>query len=157
MRKLLIAAGCSSLIFFAGWAFGQTELDASRWHQYEKLDDLAVTMYVRGYTQGYTDGDSSMEKITAVLFKGAPIDSERKKLLTPQVAHVAEIEGMGKNRDVTTGKLKDAITAFYDDYHNAPICWNNALQFSVWSLNGDAPTEQELDSARKSAAENACK
>lgn len=41
-------------------------------------------------------------------------------------------------------------------YRNAPVCWKTALQFSVWSLNGDAPAEQELDSARKFDAANGC-
>lgn len=158
MRKLFIAAGCSSLIFFAGWALGQEkQFDASGWRELEKVDDLASLTYVKAYSQGYVDGENAMEIVASVVTHGKPVDPETKKLVAPHVARITEMQGMGKNRDLTFAKIKDTVTAFYADYRNAPICWNTALQFSVWSLNGDAPTEQELDSARKSGAENACK
>jgi len=96
MRKLFIAAGCCGLIFFAGWAFGQQVLDASRWNEIGRQDDCARMMYVLGYTQGYEDGDSAMEKVAFVLTKGNPPDSATKALLTPQVTRIAEVEGRGK-------------------------------------------------------------
>jgi hypothetical protein len=157
MRKPYMVVGCCGLILIAVWAFGQQELDASRWRDVAKSDDLALAMFVRGYIQGYTDGDSAMEKVTAVITKGAPIDSETKKLLAPQATRIAEVEGMGKSRDLTVGKIKDTTSAFYSDHRNAPVCWNAALQFSLWSLNGDAATEQELNSARMRGAESGCK
>jgi hypothetical protein len=156
VRKPLIAAGCCGLIFLAGWAFGQQQaLDASGWHQVGKADDLALI--VKAYIQGYSDGDSAMEKVAAVLTKGNPIDPETKKLVAPQAVHIAEVQGMGQNRDLTVAKVKDAMSAFYADYRNAPVCWNTALQFSAWSLNADAPTQQELDLARKQGADMGCK
>jgi hypothetical protein len=155
MRKLFVLVGCCGLTLIAVWAFAQQELDASRWREMGKADELAVMMYVRGYTQGYADGDSAMEKVAKVLTKGAPIDSETKKLLMPQMRHIVESQGFG--HDITVGKVKDTMSTFYADHRNAPVCWNDALQFSLWSLNGDAVTQQELDSARKRGAENGCK
>jgi hypothetical protein len=157
MRKLFIAAGCCGLIFFAGWAFGQQVLDASRWNEIGRQDDYARMMYVLGYTQGYEDGDSAMEKVAFVLTKGNPPDSATKALLTPQVTRIAEVEGRGKNHGITVAKVTDAVSTFYTDYRNAPVCWNAAVQFSIWSLNGDAPTEQELDAARKRGGDGGCK
>jgi hypothetical protein len=157
MRRLFIVVGSCGLTLIAVWAFGQQELDASRWREMGKMDELALIMYVRGYTQGYADGDSAMEKVAAVLTKGAPIDFATKKLLAPQATRIAEIQGMGKNRDLTVAKIKDAMSAFYADYRNAPVCWNAALQFSLWSLNGEAPTGKELNEARKHGADGGCK
>jgi hypothetical protein len=48
------------------------------------------------------------------------------------------------------------MDAFYNDYRNAPVCWDDALVFSVESLNDDAPTEQELDATRAANAKTGC-
>jgi hypothetical protein len=157
MQKKIIVAACCSLIFFGGWASGQKSLDASNWTALGKTDDFARLLYVKGYTQGYADGDSAMEKIAIVLTKNAPVDSSTKQLISPQTRRVADVVGFGKNQDVTMGKIEDAVSSFYSDYRNAPVCWNQALQFSIWALNGNAPTDQELDAARKSGAESGCK
>jgi hypothetical protein len=53
--------------------------------------------------------------------------------------------------------IETTMTSFYADYRNAPVCWADALQFSVWSLTGNAATDRELDSARKIGAETGCK
>jgi hypothetical protein len=156
MRKRIAVACCCGVFFVVAWAFGQQALDASRWSEYGKRDELARTMYVKGYLDGYADGDSAMEKITVVLTTDDPPDALKKKLVAPQALRLPQMIGLGKNRDVTVGKIKDAMSSFYGDYRNAPVCWNAALQFSVWSLNGEAPTEQELDSARKRGAGNGC-
>jgi hypothetical protein len=72
-----------------------------------KMDDLALIMYVRGYTQGYADGDSAVDQVIAVITKGDPIDSETRKLLFPQATRIAEIEGIGKNRNLAAAKIQD--------------------------------------------------
>jgi hypothetical protein len=56
-----------------------------------------------------------------------------------------------------TGKVDNAVSSFYGDYRNVSVCWNQAVQFSIWSLSGDAVTDQEIDAARKSKAESDCK
>jgi hypothetical protein len=157
MQKRIAVASCCSLIFFAGWAFGQRTLDASNWNELGKTDGLARVMYVKGYVQGYADGDSAMEKIAVVLTKNAPLDSSTKKLIEPQALRVADVAGFGKNENITIGKVDNAVSSFYGDYRNAPVCWNQAVQFSIWSLSGDAVTDPEIDAARKSAAESGCK
>jgi hypothetical protein len=155
MQKRIAVASCCSLIFFAGWAFGQRTLDASNWTDLGRTDGLARLMYVKGYIQGYADGDSAMEKITAVLTKNTPLDSSTKKLIAPQALRLADVVGFEKN--VTVGNIDSAVSSFYGDYRNAPVCWNQAVQFSIWALNGNAATDQEVDAARKSGAESGCK
>lgn len=157
MRKFLMAVGCCGLIFVAGWAFGQKTLNASGWNDLRKVDDLAQLMFVKGYAQGYSDGDRAMEKIATVLTKGNAPDSTTKTVVTPQMRHVKQMVGLGSNGDITFGRIVDATNSFYSDYRNAPVCWNDALQFSVWSLNGDAATEQEVEAARKRGAGTGCK
>lgn len=158
MKKIIIGACFCVLVFCSGWVFGQRTLDASNWSELGKIDNLARTMYVKGYLAGYSDGDSAMEKITVVLMKNNPMDDAKKKLVTPQAARVSQVSGFGIiNPDMIIGKIVDTMSSFYGDYRNAPTCWNNALQFAVWSLNGDAPTEQELREARKRGAESGCK
>jgi hypothetical protein len=158
MKKIIVGGCFCVLVFCSGWAFGQRTLDASNWSELGKIDDLARIMYVKGYLAGYSDGDSAMEKITVVLMKDNPMDDAKKKLVAPQATRVSQVSGFGViNPDITIGKIKDTMSSFYGDYKNAPTCWNQALQFAVWSLNGDAPTEQELSEARKRGAESGCK
>jgi hypothetical protein len=104
MQKRIAVASCCSLIFFAGWAFGQRTLDASNWTDLGRTDGLARLMYVKGYIQGYADGDSAMEKITAVLTKNTPLDSSTKKLIAPQALRLADVVGFEKN--VTGGEYR---------------------------------------------------
>lgn len=156
MRNRILITICCGLTFCAGWVFGQRTLDASNWGELGRTDGLGRLMYVKGYIQGYADGDSAMEKITVVLTKNIPLDSSTKQLVSPQMRRLSDVVGFGKNQDVTVGKIDNAVSSFYSDYRNAPVCWNQALQFSIWSLNGNAPTDQELDAARKSGAESGC-
>jgi hypothetical protein len=121
------------------------------------MDRFARTMYVKGYLDGYNDGDSAMEKITVIVTKGVPPDASTKALVSPQINRVADIAGLGKNRSITVGTIESAMTTFYSDYRNAPVCWKDALKFAVWSLNGDTPAGEELDAARKRGAESGCK
>jgi hypothetical protein len=159
MQNRLVVASCCSLIFVAGWTFGQSQIthDASAWAEVGKADGLARLMYIRGYAQGYADGDSAMEKIAMVLTKNAPLDSSTKTLIAPQARRLADLSGFGKNQTATFGALDIAVSSFYGDYRNAPVCWNQAVQFSILALNGNAATEQEIDAARKSGAESGCK
>jgi hypothetical protein len=114
-------------------------------------------MYVRGYVNGYADGDSAMEQIVAVVFKDQDLQTAFKKMpADPQIFRVAQMVGLGKNLDISVAKIENAMSSFYTDYRNAPVCWNEAVQFSVLSLNGEAATEQELAAARKSGAEAGC-
>ena len=154
MRKLFIFVGCCGLTLISVWASDQLELDAARWREYGKRDELARSMFVKGYRDGYAAGNSAMEKITVVLTKDNPPDAAKRKLVAPQSLRLAEMLNLKNN--VTVGKIANAMDSFYGDYRNAPVCWKTALQFSVWSLNGDAPAEQELDSARKFDAANGC-
>jgi hypothetical protein len=94
-------------------------LDASGWNELGKTEGLARLMYVKGYIQGYADGDSAMEKIAVVLTKNAPLDSSTKKLIEPQALRLADITGFGKNENVTVGKVDNAVSSFYGDYRNA--------------------------------------
>jgi hypothetical protein len=157
MNKIIVAGCFCVLIFCSGWVFGQRTLDASNWGELGKIDNLARTTYVKGYLAGYSDGESTMEKIASVLMKDNPRDDAKKKLVAPQAARVSQVIGFGINQDMTIGKIMDAMSSFYSDYRNAPVCWNQALQFAVWSLNGDSPSEQELSEARKRGAESGCK
>ncbi len=49
------------------------------------------------------------------------------------------------------------MTAFYGDFRNQAVCWPEAFKFATMSLNGNTPTEDELQSARKAGAQMGCK
>jgi len=72
------------------------------------------------------------------------------------MTRIGEVVGFEKNKDITVQKIEDAVNSFYGDYRNAPVCWGQAVQFSIWSLNGNAPTDQEVETARKHGADSGC-
>jgi hypothetical protein len=86
-----------------------------------------------------------------------PPSAATKWVAAPLSQHIAEMTGFGKNTGVTVGRVQDAMTTFYNDYRNAPLCWGDALQFCVWSLNGNPATEGVIDLARKRGGESGCK
>jgi hypothetical protein len=89
------------------------------------------------------------------------MDAPTKKIVLAQTQRVGEIVGLPVralqlDTGPTVGKIEETISTFYDDYRNAPVCWNEAVQFSIWSLSGNPPSDDEVSSARKSGAESGC-
>ena len=156
MQKRILIAICGALIFSVGWAFGQHPLDASRWSDLGKTDSLARLMYIKGYTEGYTDGNTMMVMIAAAQTKNTPSQPSTTQFLALAVLRADDVAGLGTAHGITTQKIETTMSSFYSDYRNAPVCWNTALQFSIWSMNGNSATDQELDAARKSAAAFGC-
>ena len=106
--RIRIACFCG-MFFVAGAAFGQKSLDALGWNDLGKANRLARTMYVRGYVNGYADGDSAMEQIVAVVFKDQDLQTAFKKMpADPQIFRVVQMVGLGKNRDISVAKVRPA-------------------------------------------------
>jgi hypothetical protein len=120
---------------------------------------FARLLYLRGYLEGYADGELAMEQLATFVSKDNPPNPSAAPMqaATPMAQRIARMSGFEKNADLTLGQVIDATTAFYNDYRNAPVCWKDALQFSVRALNGDPATETDLASARKRGAESGCK
>ena len=156
MQRKIIVAVCCALTFFAGWAFGQHPLDSSGWSDLGKTDSLARLMYIKGYTEGYTDGNTMMVMIAAAQAKNTPSQPSTTQFLALAVLRADDVAGSGTAHGITMQKIETTMSSFYSDYRNAPVCWNQALQFSIWSMNGNAATDQELEAARKSNAESGC-
>lgn len=155
MKKTLIVGG-SLLLFCAGWVFGQyaggPKFDGSAWNNLRNMDVLAQTMYTSAYVAGYRRS-SDVDLVIHGPGKPSPLESSRIARLKIE-SH--DLNGLGKNRHVTVAQVQEAMDAFYIDYRNAPVCWDDALVFSVESLNDDPPTEQELDATRKANTETGC-
>ena len=155
MKKTVIVGG-SLLLFCAGWVFGQNaagpKYDGSAWNNLRNMDVLAQTLYTSGYVDGYRRG-SIADWVIHGSGKPAPLDNSK---ITRLKIESDDLNGLGKNRRVTVAEVQEAMDAFYNDYRNAPVCWDDALVVSVESLNDDAPTEQELDATRKANAKTGC-
>jgi hypothetical protein len=156
MQKRIVVTACCALFFCVGLAIGQHPLDASNWSDLGKTDELARIMYLKGYTEGYRDGSSTMGMIAAARTKKIPPDSSTNQFLALASLRLEEVAGLGKTQGITIRTIETTMSSFYIDYRNAPVCWSQALQFSIWSMSGDAATDQELDAARKSGAETGC-
>lgn len=56
----------------------------------------------------------------------------------------------------TVGDGVAAMDAFYSDYRNIGVCWDDAISFSSDSLGGHTPTDEGLAAAREKAAKKGC-
>jgi hypothetical protein len=156
MRQQIIAAGCLSL-FCTGWALGQQSAwNGARW---KTLNTFEGTLYVAGFNRGHAAGmREGFKEFSEVIVAARPASSwtaeERKKIMekAEQIDRQSAVP-VG----VTMGQLQATVFTFYDDYRNMPVCWDDATRFSSLSLDGNAPTEEELNTARKSGAEGGCK
>jgi len=149
MYKPLFVALCACALFVGGWAAGsarsQYQHNAANW---KVLTDFEKVLFVHGFHQGYSAA-TDMREVLA-----------RQDLSASQRAVVEQMDremtGSGLNRHITAGQLATAMSSFYGDFRNQPVCWGPALTFSIKALNGTAPTEQELNRVREGAAKSGC-
>ena len=155
MRKRIAVAVCCSLIFLAGWAFGQTgSRDSGDWRQASPESKL---MYLVGYIHGYAQGsaDGVVETTAKMLSKGPPsFTQEQKEAIFRESERVKQYSPSSVRG--TLGQLIGTMDTFYADYRNAPVCWADAVRFSSASRGGRSASPEELDRARKHGSESGC-
>jgi hypothetical protein len=54
------------------------------------------------------------------------------------------------------GEITNAVTTFYGDYRNVSVCWEAAVTFSVMSVYGNPPSNEELARARQGSPKGGC-
>jgi hypothetical protein len=147
-RKLGLAV-CACALFGGGWLTGTEQSgyqhNAETW---QNLKTFEKVLFVEGFHQGYSSAADAKELLAD------------NKIAGPQRALLKKADrdmtGSGRNQHMKMGQIATSISAFYSDYRNQAVCWAPALTFSVMALNGDSPTEQELDAARGSSAKSGC-
>ena len=156
IRRLLVAPGCL-LVFWGGWCFGQQNvLNGTLW---KNLNLFERTLYVTGFNQGHAAGmrdgiKETLEAIKAVKPPSSWTLEERREL----AGKADQIDQKSAaNSDFTRGQLEATVSTFYGDYRNTPVCLDDAVWLSTLSLKGSAPTEKELNAARKNGAQSGCK
>jgi hypothetical protein len=142
----------------AGTNSEQNSKNGAGWMALSPRDrSLYVTGYFVGYLQGSMEGAIAGGQ-AAFNYKGdvaaAKIDSAKLSRLQTEIRDQI---GTGKHKFKNTVEIEDGITAFYRNSLNQSVCWHDAYKFSAMLLSGDAPTEQDLDAARKAGAESGCK
>lgn len=157
MRKLIVTAGCLA-IFGAGWVLGSETTVAHDGRGWKELPEVSKLMYTTGFFTGYY---LAMFHSAALVAAKEPLPlrltpAEKKNLFG--LTHEAHKFRDYFQRPVATlDPLESAVSRFYDNYQNISVCWDEAFSFSILSLAGDAPTEQEVNDARKRDAQAGCK
>jgi hypothetical protein len=155
--KRVSQLGLCLFLFGVGWAIGAEEGPAAGWNSLTTVERL---IYADGYFQGYFRGTLDGSIIGAALLRqknsvsDAPI-IEPAKLARLQTVMRDQIH-TGTNQHVSTAKIEQGMDMFYSDFRNQAVCWHNSYRFSAMALNGDTPTEQELETARKIGAKSGC-
>jgi hypothetical protein len=157
---LMLLSICTISAFSGGWAVGasQQSWNAATWNAHTKTERL---MFTRGYWLGYSRGAFQGSYVTAGLLaeknKGCGSESGKTDpaILARMQAEVRAQNPLG-NRQMDDVAMEEGMNAFYGDPRNQNVCWYDAFKFSAMALNGDTPTEDELDLARKTGAIN-CK
>jgi hypothetical protein len=156
--KKLIGVTCGLLVFAAGWCFGQGQSakhlpGGSDWKNLSSEErQLYVAGYLHGYLQALLHGALlSIEHNAPQKMSSLPADKY-------QLAMAHKVAPLFLQQDEPTApQLDPTISAFYSDYRNMPVCFDEAILLSAASLAGNAATDQELDAARKRGAEKGCK
>lgn len=156
MRKAFVATSCLLLVCCAGWVFGQQNAwNGTRWKTLSPFERAVFVMgFNRGHAAGMRDG---MKAVLDVLLAARPATSwtPKERQALEEKADQLDQKSAGK-QDVTIQQLESAVSSFYEDHKNTNVCWDDAVLLSTASLQGNAPTEQELAAARKSGAESGC-
>jgi hypothetical protein len=145
-RRTVLAAGVlGCAIFVAGWAFGsaQYRYNAANW---KALTSFERVLFVTGFHQGY----GSASDVKTILARQDLTSSQRA------LAEHLDRQLAGSGQHMTVGEIVTGMSTFYDDYRNQPVCWAEALTFSVNALNGTPPSEQELKRTREGSAKSGC-
>lgn len=154
MKRGIIALGCL-LIFASGWAFGQgtsRRLDGSFWKILNSSTTLGrgmKAMYVMGFINGYTRG---MEDAALAVVGQAKVTTAERNQAKADLVGLRPLLG----RPYSPVQVTSEMDSFYGDYRNAPVCWDDALVFSLGALSGHPPSEQELSAARVEGAKGKC-
>jgi hypothetical protein len=116
------------------------------------------TCYVTGFNRGHAVGmreamQETLDLIMAIKPPSSWTPEEKNKLLerAKQIDQKSAVPS-----GLTMGQLEATVSAFYDDYRNAPVCWDEATRLSSLSLKGNTPTEEALNAARKAGAQSGC-
>jgi hypothetical protein len=163
MKKANIALGCLT-IFVSGWAFGQTRtkpFNGAFWNSLgsSTLASGVKAAYISGFTGGFLRGlaDGSIRtRLATKAGNAATISPTQSKNGAALLAEDAPLLSafVSKSFGLSNGEMVSEMDAFYRDFRNAPVCWDNALMFSIGSLEGRPPTEEQLSSARVAGAKS---
>lgn len=160
MRHLIVALACL-LLFSGGWWIGKAQTarhlpGGSDWKALPSTErDLYLTGFVQGYRQGILHGGSmAIEKLApekvSSMTPAQKSDYEESLRRARKASHVLM-------QPVSDSGLDAAMSAFYRDYRNIPVCFDDAILLSAMALAGSSATEQELRAARKTGVEQGCR
>jgi len=101
---------------------------------------MVLTGFLLGYVKGAMhSADFMMEKFAPAKVASMTGDDKRDYEKSLGWAHKVLPFLMSQ---AESSNLNSAVTAFYGDYRNLPVCLPNALLFSAASLAGNAASEQ---------------
>lgn len=163
MKRAIMVLGCL-FIFASGWAFGRTKSAVHNGEFWNEIGSAAPTgatanftkaMYVIGFTGGFGRAEWDAYKPAGGLPKPKPSQHLSPAQLRHGAAAVKDDLAMLVAPFHSPGQIVTEMNAFYSDDRNAPVCWDDALIFSVSSLEGSPPTGKELSAARARGAKSA--
>lgn len=158
MQKRCIVACCCALTFLGGWAFGQAIRGGTDGAHWRALTTSGKILYAGGFLRGYDQGflEAGSAAIMSRQSQQAPpvLTPEQKEKVFKLAEQARDHAFIGK---ATVGQVIATVDTFYGDYRNMEVCWDEAVLLSSVSLDGRAPTQEQLDAARKRGAESGCK
>jgi hypothetical protein len=121
------------------------------------LSPFEKGLYVLGFCRGYQQGifDAGSIALTNQLQPPTLTPEQKKDAL--DMAAKAKKHGNMLTSAVSMGQITDAMSVFYGDFRNLPVCWDDAVLFSVAALGGQSPTDEDVAASRKAGAESGCK
>lgn len=138
MRKLILAAGCV-LLFWAGWGFGDQQATkafpgGSTW---KGVQEYERQMYVVGFMRGYVLGKRDTGALALAQFAKEKLPSMTPAQRADMEEGIEEAQKAAPAIGNTSSLiLTAAMSTFYNDQRNAPVCWERAVMLLAASLAG---------------------
>jgi hypothetical protein len=159
MRKPITLALCCMLVS-VGFIWGGETEPARNGTSWMNLSYPQKAVYAAGFVDGYAGGfnDGAAVTVEKYLSPEPPkLTEAQKEGATEQAANAVTHARVILRSKATRAEVLNAMVAFYGDDKNTPVCWADALLFSVASLAGRTPTEQQLDAVRAAGTKSGCK
>jgi hypothetical protein len=146
MSKHIAFGACIFLgSFVGGWAVGNAKASFSyNGQNWQALTGFQKLLYVRGFSVGYQDAIATKEALAGKSLN----DAQRALLMRTELY----LSGKGEGHH-SISEIINAVTTFYGDHRNVSVCWEAAVAFSVMSVHGSPPSDEDVARARHSSGE----
>ena len=122
-------------------------------YAWDNSGDIQRVVFMAGFHAGFEQGLLTGEVVVAAAAGHANKSKVDAALSARNKLYMADTT---KGQKRTEGEVLNETTLFYQDFRNAPVCWQDAAQIATLTLEGTAPSDGDLEAIRSEDAKKGC-